>query len=178
MPRRSSRRPTERERRHPAGLAVQLHEQVHVQVRNSPADQRQLPDAADPRPPDPLIRPPAYCCAPSTSSPVIAGMYVTVVSPLARLDRGGPATSSELVRQEQISPHSISATLSGFETRGLIGRQPDPDDRRRLPFRNYSDIIPRKNDDVPAKAVQESPLLRFSRPRRNDSDSYLTCQRQ
>ncbi|HTZ91434.1 MAG TPA: MarR family transcriptional regulator [Streptosporangiaceae bacterium] len=52
-------------------------------------------------------------------------------SALARLDRGGPATPSELARQEQISPQSIGATLAGLEARGLVGRRPDPADGRR-----------------------------------------------
>jgi DNA-binding MarR family transcriptional regulator len=52
-------------------------------------------------------------------------------SALARLDRGGPATSSELARQEQISPQSMGATLAGLELRGLVQRRPDPADGRR-----------------------------------------------
>jgi len=50
---------------------------------------------------------------------------------LARLDRGGPATSSELARLEQISPQSMGATLGGLEARGLVARRPDPTDGRR-----------------------------------------------
>lgn len=50
---------------------------------------------------------------------------------LARLDRGGPATSSELARLEQISPQSMGATLSGLEARGLVARRADPTDGRR-----------------------------------------------
>jgi DNA-binding MarR family transcriptional regulator len=52
-------------------------------------------------------------------------------SALARLDRGGPATPSELARQEQISPQSMGATLAGLEARGLVERRPDPADGRR-----------------------------------------------
>ncbi|MEP7026587.1 MAG: MarR family transcriptional regulator [Actinomycetota bacterium] len=52
-------------------------------------------------------------------------------SALARLDRGGPATASELARVEQISPQSMGATLGVLEAHGLIGRQPDPSDGRR-----------------------------------------------
>jgi DNA-binding MarR family transcriptional regulator len=51
---------------------------------------------------------------------------------LARLDRGGPATSAELARQEQISPQSMGATLSALQDRGLIARSADPDDGRRV----------------------------------------------
>lgn len=49
---------------------------------------------------------------------------------LARLDRGGPATNSELARLEQISPQSMNGTLAGLEARGLVARSADPADRR------------------------------------------------
>jgi DNA-binding MarR family transcriptional regulator len=52
-------------------------------------------------------------------------------SALTRLDRGGPATASELAKLEQISPQSIGATLGALEAKGLIGRRPDPGDGRR-----------------------------------------------
>jgi DNA-binding MarR family transcriptional regulator len=52
-------------------------------------------------------------------------------SALARLDRGGPATSAELARREQISPQSMGATLQSLERQGLIERAADPADGRR-----------------------------------------------
>jgi DNA-binding MarR family transcriptional regulator len=52
-------------------------------------------------------------------------------SALARLDRSGPATSSALAKEEQISPQSMGATLAALEARGLVARKPDPDDGRR-----------------------------------------------
>jgi DNA-binding MarR family transcriptional regulator len=52
-------------------------------------------------------------------------------SALTRLDRGGPATASELARLEQISPQSMGATLGALETRDLIQRHADPADGRR-----------------------------------------------
>jgi DNA-binding MarR family transcriptional regulator len=51
---------------------------------------------------------------------------------LARLNRGGPTTSSALAKQEQISPQSMGATLAGLEARGLVARHPDPEDGRRV----------------------------------------------
>lgn len=51
---------------------------------------------------------------------------------LARLDRGGPTTSSALAKLEQISPQSMGATLGALEARGLVERRPDPDDGRRI----------------------------------------------
>jgi len=52
-------------------------------------------------------------------------------SALVRLDRGGPATPSELAKREQISPQSMGATLAALEARGLVERRPDPRDGRR-----------------------------------------------
>jgi DNA-binding MarR family transcriptional regulator len=52
-------------------------------------------------------------------------------SALARLDRGGPTTSTELARLERISPQSIGATVAALEERGLVARQADPADGRR-----------------------------------------------
>jgi DNA-binding MarR family transcriptional regulator len=52
-------------------------------------------------------------------------------SALARLDRGGPATATEMARAEQISPQSMGATLAALEARGLVRRSADPGDGRR-----------------------------------------------
>ena len=41
-------------------------------------------------------------------------------SALARLDRTGPTTASELARLERISPQSMGATVGALEERGLV----------------------------------------------------------
>jgi DNA-binding MarR family transcriptional regulator len=51
---------------------------------------------------------------------------------LARLDRTGPATPGALAKMEQISPQSMGTTLGALEARGLIERQADPADGRRV----------------------------------------------
>ncbi|GAA5054250.1 MarR family winged helix-turn-helix transcriptional regulator [Nocardia callitridis] len=51
---------------------------------------------------------------------------------LARLDRGGPATSAALARMEQITPQAMGVTLSGLQARGLIERRADPNDGRSV----------------------------------------------
>jgi DNA-binding MarR family transcriptional regulator len=54
------------------------------------------------------------------------------IAALARLERGGPASSAELARLEQISPQSMGATLNALEERGLVARSADPQDGRRV----------------------------------------------
>ena len=58
-------------------------------------------------------------------------LTVPEMSALSRLDRGGPATPSDLARAEQITPQGMGATLNGLVERGLVERRPDPDDGRR-----------------------------------------------
>ena len=53
-------------------------------------------------------------------------------SALNRLGKGGPATSSDLAKQDRISPQSMGATLAALEQRGLIERHRDPADGRRI----------------------------------------------
>src|ERR1700761_666389 len=53
-------------------------------------------------------------------------------SALARLERGGPASASDLARLEGISPQSMGATVATLLERGLIGRTRDPQDGRRI----------------------------------------------
>lgn len=55
-------------------------------------------------------------------------------SVLARLDRGGPSTGSQLARTEQISPQAMGATLAALEGRALVERRSDPEDGRRAVF--------------------------------------------
>src|SRR5215470_6189022 len=53
-------------------------------------------------------------------------------SALVRLERSGPMTPTSLARLEQISPQSVGATIAAMESRGLVGRNPDPADGRRI----------------------------------------------
>ena len=64
-------------------------------------------------------------------APTEGDLTLPEAAALARLDRYGPASSSELARREQISPQSIGATIAALETRGLVERTRDPDDGRR-----------------------------------------------
>jgi DNA-binding MarR family transcriptional regulator len=53
-------------------------------------------------------------------------------STLGRLERNGPATSSDLARADRISPQSMGVTVAALEARGLIERSRDPLDGRRV----------------------------------------------
>ena len=53
-------------------------------------------------------------------------------SALTHLERGGPASASELARLEQISPQSMGATLAALQARGLLERRADSTDGRRV----------------------------------------------
>jgi DNA-binding MarR family transcriptional regulator len=53
-------------------------------------------------------------------------------SALSRLDRCGPATSAQLARAARISPQAMGATLAALTERGLVRRDRDPGDGRRV----------------------------------------------
>ncbi|MBU2662518.1 MarR family transcriptional regulator [Actinoplanes bogorensis] len=52
-------------------------------------------------------------------------------SVLSRLDKGGPASMSDLAAAEQVRPQSMAATLAALGSDDLITKQPDPTDGRR-----------------------------------------------
>ncbi|WP_456845880.1 MarR family winged helix-turn-helix transcriptional regulator [Cellulomonas sp. P5_C6] len=52
-------------------------------------------------------------------------------SVLSRLDKDGAATASALAQVERVRPQSVAATLAALDERGLVRRDPDPDDGRR-----------------------------------------------
>jgi len=64
--------------------------------------------------------------------PIEGGLTMPERQALSRLDRDGPATSSELARQAQITAQAMGATLRALQARGLVERRPDPRDGRRV----------------------------------------------
>jgi DNA-binding MarR family transcriptional regulator len=60
------------------------------------------------------------------------GLTPSQTSALSRLGREGPASTSDLAAAERVRPQSMAATLSVLEERGLIRRDPDPGDGRRM----------------------------------------------
>lgn len=51
---------------------------------------------------------------------------------LGRLDREGPQSVSDLATSERMRQQSMAQTVSDLEADGLVGRRPDPEDRRRM----------------------------------------------
>ena len=64
--------------------------------------------------------------------PIEGGLTMPERQALSQLDRFGPATSSELARQAQITAQAMGATVAALQTRGLVERRPDPEDGRRV----------------------------------------------
>jgi DNA-binding MarR family transcriptional regulator len=61
----------------------------------------------------------------------VGEMTSSEASVLARLDHDGAASPGVLADQERIRPQAMASTLATLEERGLVRRQPDPDDGRR-----------------------------------------------
>jgi DNA-binding MarR family transcriptional regulator len=59
------------------------------------------------------------------------GPSVGRMAVLSRLDRGGPASISDLAAAERMRPQSMAQTVGDLERAGLVSRRPDPDDGRR-----------------------------------------------
>lgn len=59
-------------------------------------------------------------------------LTMSQLSALSRLDRMGAATLSELAAEERVRPQSMARTLDSLEAAGMVVRDPDPGDRRRL----------------------------------------------
>jgi len=51
---------------------------------------------------------------------------------MARLDKGGPATTAELARAEGVRPQSMGATVAALEEMGIVERKAHPTDGRQV----------------------------------------------
>jgi DNA-binding MarR family transcriptional regulator len=59
------------------------------------------------------------------------GPPIALLTVLSRLDRGGPASISDLAAAERMRPQSMAQTVHELETAGLVTRLPDAADKRR-----------------------------------------------
>jgi DNA-binding MarR family transcriptional regulator len=58
-------------------------------------------------------------------------LSLTHVAVLARLDREGPCSVSDLAAAEHVRPQSMAQTVGDLEGEGFVARRPDPADGRR-----------------------------------------------
>jgi DNA-binding MarR family transcriptional regulator len=65
-------------------------------------------------------------------SPGTGELTMPEQSTLSRLERGGPASASDLARAEQVTPQAVGPVVAVLEERGLVMRSPDPKDGRRV----------------------------------------------
>ncbi|MEV6276626.1 MarR family transcriptional regulator [Nocardia sp. NPDC051832] len=61
-----------------------------------------------------------------------AELSLTQISVLGRLDRGGPMSSADLARIEQLRPQTIRNVVDGLRDRGLVVGTRDTVDARRI----------------------------------------------
>ncbi|MFD3452424.1 MarR family winged helix-turn-helix transcriptional regulator [Streptomyces sp. NPDC058691] len=59
----------------------------------------------------------------------------TEMAVLATLARCGSATPGELARKEHVQPPSMTRIVAMLESKGLVHRDPHPDDRRQVVVR-------------------------------------------
>ncbi|WP_327290550.1 MarR family winged helix-turn-helix transcriptional regulator [Streptomyces sp. NBC_01198] len=101
------------------------------------------PDQADPAPAPPADAGPARLAADLRAAlgPLVrrlrqfrpdGELTLSQTSVLVRLDREGPATSSELAAGEGVRPQSMCTIVNVLHERGLVARESDPDDGRRI----------------------------------------------
>jgi DNA-binding MarR family transcriptional regulator len=76
----------------------------------------------------------------------------TEMSVLATLARCGSATPGELARKEHVQPPSMTRIVAMLEAKGLVRREPHPDDRRQV---------------VVSRTEQADSMLAESRIKRN-----------
>jgi DNA-binding MarR family transcriptional regulator len=93
-------------------------------------------------------------------APLDGDLTMAESSTLSRLERGGPATSSDLARVDRISPQSMGVTVAALEERGLVCRSRDPEDGRRIVLSITEDGRQRVHDKRGARTEQLTAALR------------------
>ena len=98
---------------------------------------------AEERPDDPLVDRAAKAVLDNVSvlarrlrqRPVTGELTQPEVAALARLSREAPTTTAALARGEHVRPQSMGAVVVALEARGLVQRNHDPADGRRVMLR-------------------------------------------
>tara|TARA_R110001606_G_scaffold12165_4_gene52336 strand:+ start:14552 stop:14992 length:441 start_codon:yes stop_codon:yes gene_type:complete len=78
-------------------------------------------------------------------------LNATQASVLFRLCRTAKMTAADLARAEFIKPQSMAAILNQLEADGLVGRRPDPDDRRQVLF----SLTAKGNAEISKRAIEK-----------------------
>ncbi len=59
-------------------------------------------------------------------------LSLTESAVMARLAKGGPATTADLARAESMKPQSMGTTIAALEEMGMVERKPHPTDGRQV----------------------------------------------
>jgi DNA-binding MarR family transcriptional regulator len=59
-------------------------------------------------------------------------LSLTEAAVMARLAKGGPATTADLARAEGMKPQSMGTTIAALEEDGMVERKPHPTDGRQM----------------------------------------------
>jgi DNA-binding MarR family transcriptional regulator len=68
------------------------------------------------------------------SPPALAELTMPQALALARIVEEGPISNAALAAREYLRPQSMHEVVLSLQSRGLVRRRADPDDRRRLPI--------------------------------------------
>lgn len=91
-----------------------------------------------------------------------SGVTPTQWAALARLGEAGAASQNHLGRLTAMDPATVQGVIQRLEKRGLIDREPDPDDRRRTRLKlsaEGAELVARHSaDGVKVSALVLAPL--------------------
>ncbi len=96
---------------------------------------------------------------------LVGDLTPTQSAVLGRLERDGPATTSNLARLEGMRPQSMGAVITSLETAGLVRGAPDPEDGRQTLLSLTDSCRQRIREDRAARQdwLQRTIAARLSR---------------
>ena len=81
------------------------------------------------------------------------GISPSKLTVLSRLRRAGAVTAAQLAALERIQPQSLTRLIGDLESRGLVRRRPDLQDRRQILIEVTSDATELLRNDAQAQDV-------------------------
>jgi DNA-binding MarR family transcriptional regulator len=96
---------------------------------------------------------------------LVGDLTPTQSAVLGRLERDGPATTSNLARLEGMRPQSMGAVITSLEAAGLVRGAPDPEDGRQTLLSLTDSCRQRIREDRAARQdwLQRTIAARLSR---------------